>query len=72
MAYSKCPHCQNSSFELKEVSPSKSNFKLHFVQCSSCGAPLGTIEYMNIGSLLAKQNEAIKRIATAVGVSVDL
>jgi len=72
MAYSKCPHCNNTFFELKEVSPSKSNFKLHFVQCSSCGSPFGVIDYMNIGSMLTKQNKALKKIAKAVGVSVDL
>jgi predicted nucleic-acid-binding Zn-ribbon protein len=72
MAYSKCPHCQSSSFELKEVSPSKSNFKLFFVQCGSCGAPFGVTEYLNVTSMLEKQNKAIKEIASAVGVSVNL
>ena len=72
MATSKCPHCENSSFELKEVSPSNSNFKLYFVQCRSCGAPFGVTEYMNTSAMLEKQNEAIRRIASAVNVSVDL
>jgi predicted nucleic-acid-binding Zn-ribbon protein len=72
MAYSKCPHCGNSSFELKEVEPSKSKYKLYFVQCSSCGAPFGVTEYMNTTAMLEQQNKAIKRIASAVGVSVDL
>ena len=72
MASSKCPHCKNSSFELKEVEPSKSKFKLCFVQCSSCGVPFGITEYMNTTDMLQKQNEAIKKIANAVGVHVDL
>jgi len=72
MAYSKCPYCQNSSFELKEVEPSPSKYKLYFVQCSSCGAPFGITEYMNTTVILDKQNKAIKKIASAVGVHVDL
>ena len=72
MAYSKCPHCGNTSFELKEVSPSQSRYKLYFVQCSSCGAPFGVMDYMNIAAMLSQQNEAIKKIANAVNVYVDL
>ena len=72
MAYSKCPHCGNTSFELKEVSPSQSRYKLYFVQCSSCGAPFGITEYMNTTDMLQKQNEAIKKIAQAVNVQVNL
>jgi len=72
MAYSKCPHCGNSYFEVKEVSPSGSRYKLNFVQCSSCGAPFGVLDYMNISAMLTQQNEAIKKIASAVNVHVDL
>ena len=72
MAYSKCPHCNNTSFELKEVTPATSKYKMCFVQCSSCGVPFGVTEYMNVPSLLAKQNEALKSIAAAVGADVDL
>jgi transcription elongation factor Elf1 len=72
MACSKCPHCGSSSFELKEVEPSQSRYKLYFVQCSSCGAPFGITEYMNTTDMLKKQNEAIRKIAKAVNVHVDL
>jgi hypothetical protein len=71
MAISRCS-CGSTNFELKEVVPRGSNFKLHFVQCTSCGIPVGVIEYMNISDMLQKQNEAIKRIASAVGIQVDL
>ncbi|MDB5031408.1 hypothetical protein, partial [Mucilaginibacter sp.] len=52
MAYSKCPKCENAFFELVENSPSKSNYKLLFVQCSKCGSAIGTMDYYNIGTLV--------------------
>jgi len=72
MAFSRCPHCKGSSFELKEVEPSQSKYKLNFVQCSSCGAPFGVTEYMNITAMLERQNEAIRSIANTVGAYVKL
>jgi predicted nucleic-acid-binding Zn-ribbon protein len=72
MANSKCPHCKSTSFELQEVSPTKSKYKLNFIQCSSCGAPFGITEYYNTTAMLEKQNEAIKKIANALNVYVEL
>lgn len=72
MASSCCAKCGNLSFELKENAPQGSRYKLLFVQCSSCGAVVGVLDYDNIGAVLRKQNEAIKRIASAAGVHVDL
>lgn len=46
---SKCPHCKGFSFELVEHSPLNSNYKVWFVQCSICKAPIGAMEYMNSG-----------------------
>jgi hypothetical protein len=53
MATSRCP-CGSTNFELKEVVPKGSSFKLNFVQCASCGTPISTIEYMNISDMLQK------------------
>lgn len=44
---SKCAKCGSTSFEMKENSPIGSRFKLFFVQCYSCGAPIGAMEYFN-------------------------
>jgi len=46
MATSKCGHCKSATFEVKEVEPRESRFKLIFVQCASCGVPVGVIDYM--------------------------
>ena len=62
MAYSKCPKCDNTFFELVENSPAKSNFKLMFVQCSKCGAVVGVMDYYNIGSVIKKVEEKIDRL----------
>lgn len=72
MALSSCPKCGNHSFEVETVEPMRSNFKLNCVQCSSCGTVVGVLEYLNIGAQILKQNIAIKRIARALNVSVDL
>ena len=56
---SKCGSCGGARFELKENSPSKSNFKINFVQCVSCGVPVGVIDYYDVHS---KLNEIAQKI----------
>lgn len=72
MAISKCPNCDNLFFELKEASPTNAAYKYSYVQCAMCGTVVGVTEYLNIGALILKQNEAIKKIARALNVHVDL
>lgn len=63
MARSKCGSCGSGSFELVEQSGIKnSKFKLHFVQCSSCGVPVGVMEYYNLGDKLEGMEKRIKAI----------
>lgn len=72
MAMSTCPKCESHSFEISENSPAGGAFKVMFVQCSRCGAVVGVQDYYNIGAVLMKQNVALKRIASQMGVSVTL
>jgi len=72
MAFSTCGKCGNHFWEIEQFEPQGSAFKLYFVQCAQCGTPVGIMEYDNIGEMLRQQNEAIKRIATRLGVVVDL
>lgn len=67
MAYSKCAKCNGSYFEVVEQEPSKSRFKLLFVQCSSCGAVCGTMDYFNIGT----QNEKIEKRISALESTIS-
>jgi len=50
--------------------PIGSTFKFSYVQCTKCGAVIGFTEFDNISVTLAKQNEAIKKIAAALNISV--
>jgi hypothetical protein len=68
MAVSTCGNCNSTRFELREHSPSGSEFKLSFVQCASCGTVVGVMDYFNIGSMLEKHEKAIKAIAEKLGV----
>jgi hypothetical protein len=62
MTWSTCAKCGSHSFQLVENEPSGSNFKLMFIQCSSCGAPIGVQDYYNTGALLQKQQKQIEAI----------
>jgi hypothetical protein len=72
MALSSCPKCGNHTFEMQVVEPHSSNYKLNFVQCAGCGAGAGVLDYFNVGARLAKQDEALKKIARALKITVDL
>ena len=54
MATSKCPTCESSRFEMVEMSPGGSRFKVMAVQCSSCGSVVGVTDFYNTASLLEK------------------
>ena len=63
MAQSPCPKCGNHGFELVENAPKGSDYKLMFVQCSSCGTVVGVTDFYNTASLL-------ERIAKALSVKL--
>lgn len=60
MAHSSCPKCGNHGFETVITTPSGSNFKLLFIQCSSCGCVIGVLDYYNIGRLLENLAKNLK------------
>jgi hypothetical protein len=72
MASPTCPKCPSTSFETVVFTPHRSNFKLNSVQCASCGAVVGVLDYFNVGNLLTEQNEALRKIAAHLGVTVSL
>lgn len=69
---STCTKCGNHTFCLQEDVPAGAKFKVYFVQCVKCGGVAGVMDWYNIGSLLIRQNAALKKIATALNVTVDL
>ena len=54
MATSTCPKCDSHQFEMKENSPTGSSFKVNFVQCRSCGAVVGVMDYFSVPVMLEK------------------
>lgn len=59
---SKCHKCGGTFFKLVTQEPTGSNYKVNFVQCSSCDTPIGVLDYFNIGSQLETQKETISKI----------
>lgn len=59
MATSKCGKCEATRFEVVTYGPSSSNFKINLVQCASCGAVVGALEYYNVGVLVKKLAEKL-------------
>ena len=64
MALTKCIKCGGHYFEVVEHEPRGSNFKNIFVQCSSCGTPVGVMDYYNIGSLMKKQEDKLDELTS--------
>jgi len=56
MARSTCPKCTYNLFEIKEAEPRNSTYKIIFIQCSRCGAVVGTMTFYYAG-VLAKDNQ---------------
>jgi hypothetical protein len=62
-----CPHCKNWSWKLNEINVSGAAFRYYTVQCSSCDAPIGPVEFTNIGAKLEQIEKKIDNIAANVG-----
>jgi hypothetical protein len=62
MAFSTCVKCGGTHWEVKEQSPQGSNYKLNFVQCLSCGTPIGVADYFSLGTMLRKQENDIAEL----------
>jgi hypothetical protein len=71
MALSKCPKCNNGFFEVKLVEPRGSRYKQNFVQCSSCGAPIGVVGFFDTGAQLEEQGQEITKLQKQVAQVVD-
>lgn len=60
---SKCPKCENTSFELSIEDIRNAQYKISFIRCSSCGTVVGTNEFYNVGIL-------VKKLAKELGKSI--
>ena len=69
MALSACVKCGGHSFGLQEKEPTNSSVKWYFVQCSSCGTPVGVVDYYPNATLL-KRIEAVEKGLKSLGAAV--
>lgn len=70
MAMSTCVKCGGHNFEAKEVSPTGAKYKQIFIQCSSCGVPVGVTGYYDAGAKLVnleKASDSAKRSLDDLG-----
>ena len=51
---SKCPKCENTSFELKTEKVDNSDYKFSFIRCSNCGTVVGITEAHYTSELILK------------------
>ena len=63
---SNCAKCGGFSFKVVTQEPLDSNYKLNFVQCSSCNAPVGVVDFHNNGAQLAEQKKQIASLASDI------
>ena len=59
---SKCGSCGGFSFGIKEVSPQGTAFKKIFIQCSSCGVPVGVTDFFDTHSGIEGVKVKIKEL----------
>ena len=67
-----CIRCEGNSFGLKTIDVHGTNFFMAAICCMKCGGVVSVGESQDNNAMLLQQNEAIKRIAAKLGVSVDL
>jgi uncharacterized Zn finger protein len=60
MAIPRCPKCDSTTFEMQELPKIKNaNFRHQVLNCTSCGAIVGTFELFNVNFRLNKLAEKL-------------
>lgn len=59
---STCVKCGSHLFRVQQIEPTGSTFILYFVQCSSCGVPVGVMEYNNLGAMIEELKSQVSKI----------
>lgn len=61
-----CPHCKGIFWELHTEEPQHCNFKVNFIRCSKCKAPVGVMDFFDTHTKLEK----IEKLVGAMGTTV--
>jgi len=67
MAFSTCGKCGGHSFELSEVEPRGSRVKMYFVQCGSCGTPVGVTDFFPNSTMINRIDAIDKKLKSIEG-----
>lgn len=57
---STCAKCGGHMFKLVTQEPQGSRYKLNFVQCASCQAPIGVVDYFDHSTELTKLQKQLE------------
>jgi hypothetical protein len=66
---STCAKCGGGMFKVVTQEPAGSNYKSNFIQCSSCNAPIGVVDYYNTGAQLEEQKALINNLGSRLPCS---
>ena len=64
----KCPKCDKTNFEFVEDFPTKSQFKMYYMRCTSCKIFLQSLPFHNTNTLIEKLQEDISKIKTVLKI----
>lgn len=67
-----CPHCKGVFWELETEEPQKSAFKINFIRCATCKAPVGTMEYYNLHSKLEQIEKEVKELKSSTTYALNV
>lgn len=56
----KCPKCENTSFEVVNDTPTNSTFPMMYCRCNSCKTIISILESQNINSNLHRLAKALR------------
>lgn len=63
---STCGKCGSHLFKVQSNEPQGSAFVVYFVQCTSCGIPVGVLEYANSAALLEGIEKKIDSLSSSM------
>ncbi len=58
------------NFELAEVAPVGANFKMYFVQCVSCGTPVGVVPFYDLHTSIKALEKEVKKIEAQINMAL--
>lgn len=67
MANTKCGSCGWHQFEVKEASPNGARYRQTYIQCASCGVPIGVVGSLDPGVISNENRDSLRDLDSNVG-----